>query len=85
MKFKGAKGGVATCCPAARLPVNRDSGEGEDDTATDRSAKDAGRGEDAHQELIDDLTMNRWILRPGDDVVVVDAALGVHIGLDDDD
>src|SRR5260370_27323898 len=29
--------------------------------------------------------MNRWIIRPGDDVVVVDAALSIHIGFDDDD
>jgi hypothetical protein len=65
--------------------VDGDSGEGEDDTAADRSAKDAGRLEDAHEELIDDLAMNRWISRPRNDVVVVDAALGVHIGLDDDD
>ena len=31
------------------------------------------------------MVMNRWVVRPGDDVVVVDAALGVHIGLDDDE
>ena len=38
-----------------------------------------------YQELIDDLAMNRGILRPGDDVVVVDPALGVHISFNHDD
>src|SRR5258708_19558631 len=29
--------------------------------------------------------MNRWVIGPGDDVVVGDGALSVYIGLDDDD
>ncbi len=64
MKFKGAGGGVANCRPAVKLAADRDSREGEDNAAADRSAKDAGRLEDAHQKLIDDLVANSRISGP---------------------
>ena len=66
------------------LGVDGDAGEGEDDAAANRSAEDAGWLEDAAQELIDDLVPHRGFDRSGDDVVVVDPALLVHVGLNDD-
>ena len=83
---KGAYGWVPTKFGWAKclLAVDGDAHVGHDDVSADGGAEEGGRGEDAGEEVLFHAQAHRGIVGAGDDGVVVDAALGVYLGFDED-
>src|SRR6185312_17373577 len=84
MEFRGATGWLQPPTTRLALSAHGYSGKGKHYPAPYRGAKDAGRLEDAHHKLADHLVPDRRISGTRYDVVVIDAAIFIHISLDDD-
>jgi hypothetical protein len=66
------------------LSADGDASEGEHNVASDGNTEDRGRFEDAGEEIVFDADKYGGIAGAFEDGVVVDAAVGIDEGLDDD-